>query len=185
MNVSTRKVFGLSILVLGLVLAFAPDPAEAQNNRGTQVHGTTADNGVDVGKPVKVGGRYNASEPTYADGDRADLQVDVNGRLQTADVNSEATLFASAARTSTTNGTDQTNRYARGVRLLLDITVASGTSPTLVVKVQSKDPVSGNYFDLPGAAFAQKTTTASDGKTTSPGFRKLPRRQTPFSNTII
>lgn len=46
----------------------------------TSVTGNVADNAVDSGNPVKVGGRYNLSAQTYADGDRADLQMDVNGR---------------------------------------------------------------------------------------------------------
>lgn len=83
--------------------------------------------------------------------------------------NSEATVFASAARTSTTNSTDQVNRFARGVRLHLNISAASGTTPTLDLKVQTKDAVSGTYIDLPGAAFAQKTTTGSDDLTIYPG----------------
>ena len=47
-----------------------------------EVVGNVADNAADSGNPVKVGGKYNASAPTYADGDRADLQVDTNGNIK-------------------------------------------------------------------------------------------------------
>jgi hypothetical protein len=47
----------------------------------TQPNGNVADNAADSGNPVKVGGKYNLAAPTYGDGDRADLQVDVNGKL--------------------------------------------------------------------------------------------------------
>lgn len=83
--------------------------------------------------------------------------------------NAEATVLASAVRTATANSADQVNRFARGVRLFLNITAASGTAPTLDIKVQTKDPVSGVYLDLPGAVFAQKTTTGSDDLTVYPG----------------
>lgn len=140
------------------------------NSLGAQVEGTTADNLADVGKPIKVGGRYNSSDQTYADGDRADLQTDVSGRLKTADVNTADGLFASAARTASANSADQTNRYARGVRLLLNISASSGTNEVLDVKVQTKDSVSGLYFDIPGAAFAQKTGTGASTLTIYPGI---------------
>lgn len=44
--------------------------------------GNVADNGVDSGNPVKAGGKYNNSLPTYADGDRGDLQIDDHGYLR-------------------------------------------------------------------------------------------------------
>ncbi len=50
-----------------------------ESTRGSQVQGTSSDNLADVGKPVKVGGRYNATVPTYATGDRADSQVTSRG----------------------------------------------------------------------------------------------------------
>lgn len=42
------------------------------------------DNAVDVGHPMKVGGRYNVADQVYDDGDRADLQQDQGGRLKTS-----------------------------------------------------------------------------------------------------
>lgn len=51
-----------------------------------QVQGNVASGAADVGNPVKMGGRYNASSPTYTNGQRGDLQIDANGNL-------EVTLF--------------------------------------------------------------------------------------------
>lgn len=45
------------------------------------VAGTVADNAADSGNPIKVGAKYNATQPTYDDGDRADLQVNSRGEL--------------------------------------------------------------------------------------------------------
>ena len=82
------------------------------------------------------------------------------------------TVFASAARTATTtNSSDQDNDpQQKGVRLFLDITAASGTSPTLDIKLQVKDPLSAKYEDMAGAAFAQKTGTGQDILTIYPGM---------------
>lgn len=47
--------------------------------------------------------------------------------------------------------------------LFLNVTAVSGTVPTLAVKVQVLDEVSGTWMDVPGAAFASvmSATTAS------------------------
>ncbi len=62
----------------------------------------------------------------------------------------EFTLLVSAARTATTDSTDQNNGYARGVLVHLNVTAASGTGG-LTVRVQAKDPVSGAYVSLNAA----------------------------------
>jgi hypothetical protein len=67
----------------------------ASDQSALQSVGNVADNGVDSGNPVKVGGRYNGSAPTYADGDRADLQVDINGNLKTTLVGSVTPAYLS------------------------------------------------------------------------------------------
>ena len=83
--------------------------------------------------------------------------------------NTETTVFASAARTATANSADQTNYNHRGMRLTLDITASGGTTPTLDVKIQAKDSVSGKYVDIAGAAFTQKTGTGTDELVVYPG----------------
>ena len=71
--------------------------------------------------------------------------------------NSTLTVQASAAQTATNNSTAQTNFNARGIDLYVNVTAASGTSPTLAVKIQTQDPVSGTWVDLPGAVTANIT----------------------------
>ena len=48
----------------------------------TTVVGNVAHDAVDSGNPVKVGGKYNSSDPTLADGDRGDLQLNNQGKLK-------------------------------------------------------------------------------------------------------
>lgn len=50
------------------------------------------------------------------------------------------------------------NEVARGVTLLVNVSAASGTTPTLAFTVQAKDPASGNWFAL-GPASTTITTT--------------------------
>ena len=83
-------------------------------------------------------------------------------------------LLALAARTdTTTNSPDQDSKGSRGVHISLDINTVSGTTPTLNVKVQRKDPISSNYVDLPGGAFGERTAAHADatfGLTIYPGI---------------
>jgi hypothetical protein len=83
--------------------------------------------------------------------------------------NFEFAAFAPAARTATLNGGDLENRTGRGVKLWLNITAVSGTTPTLDIKLQWKDSLSGLYFDIPGASFPQKSATGTDDLTVYPG----------------
>lgn len=71
--------------------------------------------------------------------------------------NTEGTLLASAARTTTISSADQTNHSARGVHVTLTTTVIGTGSITLTI--QEKDPVSGTYSTiLAGAAVVTDTT---------------------------
>lgn len=95
--------------------------------------------------------------------------------------NRTVTVASSAARTTTGNSgaliapTRKVGEY-RGAVFTLDITAASGTTPTLDVKVQRFDVVSGQYVDLPSAAFAQKTATGTDDVTIYPGIAETANR---------
>ncbi len=61
--------------------------------------------------------------------------------------NTTQTILASAARTASTDSADFTNYNARGAHFYVDVTAVTG-SPSIEVKIQSKDPVSGGYYNL-------------------------------------
>lgn len=46
-----------------------------------EVQGNSPSGVADVGNPVKVGGKYDATLPTFADGQRGDLQIGTRGSL--------------------------------------------------------------------------------------------------------
>lgn len=72
--------------------------------------------------------------------------------------NIAGTLLASAARTATTNSSDQTNYNGRGVEITLDVTVVPG-GDTITLSIESKDPASGNYTTLLTGAAISTTGT--------------------------
>jgi hypothetical protein len=81
------------------------------------------------------------------------------------------TIFTSAARTVTANSVEFTLPQGKlGGVFFLNITASSGTTPTLDVKFQVLDPVSGVWHDITGAAFSQKTSTGADSLTIYPGI---------------
>jgi hypothetical protein len=70
----------------------------------------------------------------------------------------EGTLLASAARTTTTNSSDQTNYNATGVVISVDFTATPNNAETITVAIQAKDPVSAKYVTI--TAFTALTSSA-------------------------
>ena len=75
------------------------------------------------------------------------------------------TLFASAARTASANGSAVELGDCAVARLDLKVTAASGTTPTLNVKVQTS-PDGTTWTDV-GTAFAQATGATTEHKIVS------------------
>jgi len=64
-----------------------------------------------------------------------------------AQTNAQYQLIASAAQTATTiNSPDQTNSYYKGVHVAISVTAY--TSGTYTAKIQGKNTVTGEYYDL-------------------------------------
>lgn len=80
--------------------------------------------------------------------------------------NTEITVLASAARTTTQTQADQTNYNHRGIMVILDMTEAAA-SPSVTLEIDAKDPASGAYKSLlTGAAV---TTVSTNIYTVYPG----------------
>ena len=60
-------------------------------------------------------------------------------------------IFPSAARTATVNSSDRRNARHSGVRLHVDVTAIT-SSPSIVVKIQGKDAITGDYRDILSSA---------------------------------
>lgn len=74
----------------------------------------------------------------------------------------ESVIVPSATVTVTGNGSDFTDLSNTAGFFFLNITAASGTTPTLDIKIQAKSQAQGIYIDIPGASFTQKTATGTD-----------------------
>ena len=83
----------------------------------------------------------------------------------------QATLHTSAAETATVTGADVDTEQLGSANFYLDVTAVTGTTPTLDVKIQEKDPVSGKYFDL--VSFTQQTAISSERKSYGSGAGEL------------
>jgi len=80
----------------------------------------------------------------------------------------DVTALASAVRTATTNSSSLYSKAFRGVALTLNVSAASGTTPTLDVKLQGFDTISSQWVDISGAAFQRITTTGVRSLTVYP-----------------
>lgn len=72
-------------------------------------------------------------------------------------INKEATLLASAARTTTQTGSDITNGMGNTLIVVLDMTVAGTGSVTLTI--EGKDSASGKYYTLLSGAAVTTIST--------------------------
>lgn len=96
--------------------------------------------------------------------------------------NTAVSVEASSAKTATGNSAAAiTNHNARGVQLFVNVGTVSGTTPTLVVRVQVQDPVSSNWVDLPGAATASITATTG----TTPVLLTIYPGITAVANSVV
>lgn len=115
---------------------------------------------------------------TDTNGDTVLIKADVNGNLllsplpsgvndigQTLNGFMENVVLASATRTVSGNSAEfDCSNYKEAV-VFLDVTLASGTTPTLDVKFQTQDPISLKWFDFAELTFTQAITTTTEMKT--------------------
>lgn len=84
------------------------------------------------------------------------------------DPNGSQAIWNGSVLTASANSADFKSS-AGGGRFFLNLSNVSGTSPTITVKIQVKDPLSGNYVDLLNGAFAQQTGNGQWELTVYPG----------------
>jgi len=115
-DATTNTVQGLVIRSYGAVFNGTTWDRRRGDTTGAWTVGNAAAGAADSGNPVKVGGKYNATLPTYTDGQRGDLQVGSRGSLRTtlyAD-NSSNTAVITAASDGASNSSTGLLADARG-----------------------------------------------------------------------
>lgn len=96
------------------------------------------------------------------------------------DIHENVTFKALGAVIATGADADYTNRDAIGALFFLEITAVAGTTPTLDIKIQAKDPTSGQYHDIVGATFAQKTGVSRDMLIIYPSLSEVANKKVSF-----
>lgn len=79
----------------------------------TMVVGNIASAGTDAGNPVKIGGKYNSTLPTFTDGQRGDLQIGTRGSVG-------VTLFGANSATAVStaaSGSDAASNTANALNV--------------------------------------------------------------------
>lgn len=123
---------------------------------GATAKSPTVDSLVDPVTSGQILALYTASAPLLYDG---------SASLNRQRGNTDVTLLASAARTTTQTSADQTNINGVRLKVILDATVIGTGSVT--VTINGKDPASGKYYlILAGAAVVTNSTNVY---TVSPG----------------
>jgi hypothetical protein len=85
-------------------------------------NGAVADNAASAGNPVPVGGIYNASAPTYDDGDRTTAQSDVNGNWKVRE------QYAPGYEDNTNNVAKVEQRFSYGALLSVATTTIKASA---------------------------------------------------------
>jgi len=73
------------------------------------------------------------------------------------------TVADAGAKTVTVNGTTITNTFAKGVQIIFNVGVVTGTTPTMVCKIQGSTDAGTTWFDIPTAATATLVATGVYG----------------------
>jgi hypothetical protein len=120
-------------------------------------------------QPVNVIGTVSVSGSVTAAVANASIASGTVSPLTVAGVSVES----SAARVASANGTTITNASARGGVFFFNISLVSGTTPTIVFQLQVQDPVTTNWVDVPGAATATLNAAGLVMLTVNPGIAEV------------
>ena len=77
----------------------------------------------------------------------------------------EEVVLANAARIISGNSAEFVVENYKEVMAFLDVTLASGTTPTLDIKFQTQDPISLQWFDVAELTFTQAVAITTEMKT--------------------
>ena len=80
-----------------------------------------------------------------------------------------STTGDTGAKTTTGNGATQTNATSKGANIVLNLGTVTGTTPTLVLKIQGSADGGTTWVDIPGANTASITATGAYGIQIYPG----------------
>lgn len=153
----------------------APTPSLAAIGGTTVVGGNVASGATDSGNPVKVGGVYNSTKPTLANGQRGDLNLGSRGSLHVsllandsgtalaaladnADgvaVNANTAALSAASRNNVFNGTTWDREFTCPSSAVINVAAAATTQ---LVALQSSQIIRVCSFVISGDTAATTAT---------------------------
>lgn len=129
--------------------------------------GNVASGATDSGDPIKIGGKYNSSTPSFTNGQRGDLQIDQFGNTRVSSGGSSFANVTTATTTTHKSGAGRllsvclgTNAGNGHTLTLYDNTAGSGTTITTITT--SGGSVPGNCMK-PDLYFSTGLTSVTTG----------------------
>lgn len=120
-----------------------------------QVVGNVASGSSDSGNPIKISGIFHSTTPSFSDGQRADFQQNIHGLGLTDSTSTD--VSGTFTTTSNTSAIDASGYGS--VAFTVDVSAASGTTPTLDIQFQESEDGSTDWVDMYDAD--RFTTTGS------------------------
>lgn len=105
--------------------------------------------------------QYDTDNDLFANTDKLLIEYILENHIET--------VISSTTKTATDQSTTKYNYGKKGARFFINVTAASGTDETMVVKIQAKDHI-GNWIDVPGATTGDITATGQTMLTLYPGM---------------
>lgn len=106
--------------------------------------------------------KYDTNNDLFSNSDKLYIEYITDNRTET--------IIPSTALTASGHTNAITNYGYSGVTFMINVSAVSGTTPSLEVKVQAKDELSGNFIDVPGAVVSGLTEAQLWRLTIYPGI---------------
>jgi len=157
----------------GSVQAFTRIGTDPWTPSATLVASNTAANmqttATVTGYPTAAASADALANPTVTKVDSTGLVFNGTTWDRVRGMSTALTTGDTGAKVATGNGATITNIGNKGVQILINMGVVSGTTPTAVFKVQGSTDAGTTWYDVPGANTAAITATGQYGITIYPG----------------
>ena len=134
------------------------------------VSGTVTATANVTGYPTAAASADALANPTVTKVDSTGLVFNGTSWDRVRGMSTALTTGDTGAKVATGNGATITNVGNKGVQILVNMGVVSGTTPTAVFKVQGSTDAGTTWYDVPGATTASIVATGQYGITIYPGI---------------
>lgn len=154
---------------------YIPHGVDTKGNNLTV--GNVASGAADSGNPVKVGGKYNATLPTYTDGQRTETQYGSRGALEVQLMGAGSTTGAAVSA----SGADAVSNSTAGLNMYTFPRVFNGTTWDRVYG----DLTSGAYVNIRNGLMPAGTALNTYSAQISTNTTTTPTASTAYISSIV